>query len=223
MAITNTKESGFETLIVDYLVNNNGYELGSNDDYNREYAIDTTRLFRFLADTQHKQLEQLGVNGNELKRTAFLNRLQGEIAKRGIIDVLRKGVKIYPANLIMFYQTPSEKNPAAKALFDKNIFSVTRQLQYSRDNTHLALDLCLFINGLPVITCELKNQLTKHDVEITTRMKLENKDSLSIRQPSRANQHAAQIYNTLQFKQSNPGMRKKSVVPHWRNATIVYH
>jgi type I restriction enzyme R subunit len=162
---TNTKESDFETLIVDYLANNNGYELGSNDDYNREYAIDTTRLFRFLASTQPKQLEQLGVNDNELKRTAFLNRLQGEIAKRGIIDVLRKGVKIYPANLIMFYQTPSEKNPAAKTLFDKNIFSVTRQLQYSRDNTRLALDLCLFINGLPVITCELKNQLTKQDVE----------------------------------------------------------
>ncbi|MDR2384163.1 MAG: DEAD/DEAH box helicase family protein [Tannerella sp.] len=162
---TNTKESGFESLIVDYLVNDNGYEQGSNDDYNREYAIDETRLFRFLASTQPKQLEQLGVNGNELKRTAFLNRLQGEIAKRGIVDVLRKGIKIYPANLIMFYQTPSEKNLAAKTLFGKNIFSVTQQLMYSRDNTRLALDLCLFINGLPVITCELKNQLTQQDVE----------------------------------------------------------
>jgi len=65
----------------------------------------------------------------------------------------------------MFYMTPSEKNPKAKELFDKNIFSVTRQLQYSSDNTKLALDLCVFINGLPVMTCELKNQLTKQDVE----------------------------------------------------------
>ena len=162
---TSTKESGFETLIVDWLVQHNGYEQGTNEDYNREYAIDETRLFRFLADTQPKQVEQLGLNDSDNKRSAFLNRLTGEIAKRGVIDVLRNGIKIYPANLIMFYQTPSEKNYAAQALFGKNIFSVTRQLMYARDNTKLALDLCLFINGLPVITCELKNQLTKQDVE----------------------------------------------------------
>ena len=50
-------------------------------------------------------------------------------------------------------------------MFEKNIFSVTRQLQYSMDATRLALDICLFINGLPVITFELKNQLTKQDVD----------------------------------------------------------
>jgi type I restriction enzyme R subunit len=65
----------------------------------------------------------------------------------------------------MFYLTPSEKNIKAKALFEQNIFSVTRQLQYSKDATRLALDLCIFINGLPVITCELKNQLTKQNVD----------------------------------------------------------
>ena len=50
-------------------------------------------------------------------------------------------------------------------MFEKNIFSVTRQLMYSKDATRLALDLCIFINGLPVITCELKNQLTKQNVD----------------------------------------------------------
>lgn len=162
---TNTKESGLETLIVDWLIAQNGYEQGINEDYNKEYAIDETRLFRFLEETQPKQLELLGVKQSRLKYSQFLNRLQGEIAKRGVIDVLRNGLKIYPANLVMFYMTPSEKNPAAKILFEKNIFSVTRQLQYSKDNTRLALDFCVFINGLPVITCELKNQLTKQDVE----------------------------------------------------------
>ena len=79
--------------------------------------------------------------------------------------MLRNGVKIYPANLIMFYLTPTENNAKAKEMFEKNIFSVTRQLQYSMDATRLALDICLFINGLPVITFELKNQLTKQDVD----------------------------------------------------------
>lgn len=165
MAFTNTKESGLEALIVKWMVEQNGYEQGTNADYNREYAVDETRLFRFLQDTQPDALEKLGVFKSALKKKQFLNRLQGEIAKRGIINVLRNGVKIYPANLIMFYLTPTENNTKAKEMFEKNIFSVTRQLQYSMDATRLALDICLFINGLPVITFELKNQLTKQDVD----------------------------------------------------------
>ena len=165
MAFTNTKESGLEALIVKWLVDHNGYEQGTNADYNREYAVDETRLFRFLQDTQPDALEKLGIFKSALKKKQFLNRLQGEIAKRGIIDVLRNGVKIYPANLIMFYLTPTENNTKAKEMCEKNIFSVTRQLQYSMDATRLALDICLFINGLPVITFELKNQLTKRDVD----------------------------------------------------------
>ena len=161
---TNTKESGLETLIVEYLVNNNGYEQGANSDYNKDYAIDETRLLRFLKNTQSDELDKIGIFNSEHKKVQFLARLQGEIAKRGIIDVLRKGIKVYPANLIMFYMTPSDKNEVAKKMFEKNIFSVTRQLMYSKDNTRLALDFAIFINGLPVITCELKNRLTKQDV-----------------------------------------------------------
>lgn len=162
---TNTKESGLETLIVDYLVNNNGYELGTNEDYNKDYAVDETRLIRFLKETQPEEVERIGILNSDHKKGQFLNRLQGEITKRGIIDVLRKGISFYPANLIMFYMTPSEKNIKAKEMFDKNIFSVTRQLMYSKDNTQLALDFAIFINGLPIITCELKNRLTKQNVD----------------------------------------------------------
>jgi type I restriction enzyme R subunit len=164
MLTTNTRESGLEALIVDWLVNHNGYEQGTNADYNREYAIDETRLFRFLQDTQPDAIEKLGVFKSDLKKKQFLNRLQGEIAKRGIIDVLRNGIKIYPVDLIMFYLTPTENNVKARVMHEKNIFSVTRQLQYSSDATRLALDLCIFINGLPVITFELKNQLKMQTV-----------------------------------------------------------
>lgn len=165
MAFTNTKENGLEALIVKWLVEQNGYEQGTNADYNRDYAIDETRLFRFLNETQPDAMNKLGVFKADMKKKQFLNRLQGEIAKRGIIDVLRNGIKVYPANLIMFYLTPTENNAKAKEMFEKNIFSVTRQLMYSNDSTRLALDMCIFINGLPVITFELKNQLTKQDVD----------------------------------------------------------
>lgn len=165
MAFTDTKESGLETLIVKWLVEHNGYEEGSNADYNKEYAIDETRLFRFLKDTQPDQMDKLGVFKSEQKKRQFLNRLQGELAKRGIIDVLRNGIKVYPVDLIMFYLTPTENNIKAREMFEKNIFSVTRQLRYSQDAGKLALDLCVFINGLPVITFELKNQLTKQNTD----------------------------------------------------------
>lgn len=48
---TNIKENGFETLIVDCLTEDNGYEQGSNADYHVAYAVDEQRLFRFLMAT----------------------------------------------------------------------------------------------------------------------------------------------------------------------------
>ncbi len=160
VTFTNTKEEGMESLIVNWLVQQNGYEQGSNADYNQEYAFDEVRLFRFLNDTQPVEMEKLGINQSAQKKRQFLNRLSNEITGRGISDALRNGVKDGPASFVLFYFTPSEGNEKAKQLFEKNIFSVTRQLRYSNDASRLALDLCLFINGLPVITIELKNHLT---------------------------------------------------------------
>lgn len=165
MTVTNTRESGLEMLIVEYLVFQNGYEKGQNSDYNKSYAVDETRLFRFLQNTQPEKLEALGVLENDNNKAKLLNRLQGEITKHGVIEVLRNGLKIYPVTLDLFYLTPSEENSHAKELYAKNIFSVTRQLMYSQDNTQLALDFAIFLNGLPIITCELKNRLTKQSVE----------------------------------------------------------
>ena len=176
MAFANTREEGLESLIVKWFVEQNGYEQGSNEDYNKEYAIDEVRLFRFLQNTQTEEIEKLGVCYSDAKKRQFLNRLQGELAKRGIIDVLRNGVKVYPADLIMFYLTPTEKNQKQKEMYEKNIFSVTRQLRYSQDSTKLTLDLCLFINGLPVVTMELKNQLTKQNTENAVQQYMDDRD-----------------------------------------------
>lgn len=165
MSYTNTSESGLESLIVKWLVEHNSYEQGHSHDFNTEYALDTARLFRFLKNTQPDAVKKRQLETNPQKTAQFLARVRDEITKRGIVDVLRKGIKAYPASLIMFYMTPSVNNPAAAALYAKNIFSVTRQLHFSPDATKLSLDLCIFVNGLPVITFELKNQLTKQNVD----------------------------------------------------------
>lgn len=70
-----------------------------------------------------------------------------------------------PHHLDLFYGTPTPGNIKAEERYAQNRFGVTRQLRYSRDETQLALDLGLFINGLPVATFELKNSLTKQTVE----------------------------------------------------------
>ena len=165
MSPTDTSEKGLETLIVESLVNEAGYVQGSNEDYSREHVIDLARLRMFLEATQSETAEALALDQDYPKRTQFLHRLDAEIAKRGVIDVLRKGVKHGPISLELFYGRPTPGNTRATELHRANIFSVTRQLRYSQDETQLALDLGLFINGLPVATFELKNSLTKKTVD----------------------------------------------------------
>ena len=142
-----------------------GYALGRSVDYDRDHAVDLPKLLGFLQGTQPEAFEKLALGTDGPGRLQFLNRLQGEIAKRGIVDVLRKGLEHGPAKVELFYGTPSPGNDKAKALWDANIFSVTRQLRYSKDQTKLALDLALFVNGLPMATFELKNRLTKQTVD----------------------------------------------------------
>ncbi len=142
-----------------------GYVCGKPCDYDREHAIDLVQFTTFIASTQPKLIEALDLNNPSPTRLKFLARLQGEVAKRGVIDVLRKGIQHAQYHIDVFYGTPTPGNIKAVELNGLNRFSITRQLRYSRDETQLALDLCLFINGLPVATFELKNSLTKQTVE----------------------------------------------------------
>ena len=146
-----------------------GWTCGDPRDYDREHCLDMAQLAAFLSDTQPETAEVLDLAANSPTRRKFLARLQGEISKRGTIDVLRHGVKHGPREISLFYGTPSAGNEAARARYDANRFTVTRQLRYSRDQAGLALDLALFVNGLPVATFELKNSLTKQTVHDAVR------------------------------------------------------
>ena len=141
-----------------------GWAGGNYHDYDREYCVDLAQLSAFLHATQLEAAESLDLSEASPTRRRFLARLQGEITKRGTIDVLRHGIKHEAHNLDLFYGTPSADNPEAQERFKQNRFTVTRQLRYSRDETQRALDIGLFINGLPVFTFELKNSLTKQTV-----------------------------------------------------------
>ena len=141
-----------------------GWICGAARDYDREYCVDLAQLSAFLWETQREAAEALDLGEDGPTRRKLLARLQGEITKRGTIDVLRHGIKHGPHQLDLFYGTPSPGNETARERYAANRFSVTRQLRYSRDETKLALDVALFVNGLPVATFELKNSLTKQTV-----------------------------------------------------------
>ena len=142
-----------------------GWVCGDPRDYDREYCVDLAQLSAFLRATQPDAAKSLDLAQDGPARRKFLARLQGQVGKRGTIDVLRKGVKHGPHHVDLFYGAPSAGNEKAGSLYGRNRFSVTRQLRYSRGETRLALDLCLFVNGLPVATFELKNSLTKQTVD----------------------------------------------------------
>ena len=142
-----------------------GWSGGNFHDYEREYCVDLVQLAAFLRATQPEAAEALALSEDGPTRRAFLTRLQGEIAKRGTIEVLRNGIKHGALHLDLFYGTPSAHNPPAQERFEQNRFTVTRQLRYSRDEGQRALDIGLFINGLPLFTFELKNSLTKQTAD----------------------------------------------------------
>ncbi len=184
---TDTSEKGLETLIVRHMTGTEGlnvkpgqagestppyggtgYIAGTAQDFDRAHVLDVVQLFAFLRSTQPDTFAKLGItnehDSKDINRLKFLTRLSSEIGKRGVIDVLRKGVDHGPLHFTLFYGTPTPGNAKAEALHAKNRFSVTRQLAYSNDETRRALDLALFINGLPLATFELKNSLTKQTV-----------------------------------------------------------
>ncbi|MFO1487349.1 MAG: type I restriction endonuclease [Verrucomicrobiota bacterium] len=186
---TDTSEKGLETLIMRHMTGMDGFAVGDTGklaeakphkggsgwfagraaSYDREFAVDVEQLFAFLHATQPDETAKLGIGDYKDKkaiaRQKFLARLQGEISRRGTIDVLRNGIKHGALSFYLFYGTPSPENKKAVERHGQNRFSITRQLQYSREETKRALDLCAFINGLPVMTFELKNRLTKQTVE----------------------------------------------------------
>ena len=141
-----------------------GWSGGNWLDYDREYCVDFAQLKAFLRTTQPDAAETLALDEDGPTRRKFLARLQGQIAKLGTIDVLRNGIRHGAHDLALFFGTPSLGNERARERFEQNRFTVTRQLRYSRDEAQRALDIGLFINGLPVVTFELKNNLTKQTV-----------------------------------------------------------
>lgn len=159
-----TSEKDFEATIEQHLLEN-GYTSRKPDEYNRSLCLDQDILFDFIFATQPRTWEKLKVqHGTEVKER-FLRRLIKQIESRGTLDVLRKGITDLGCKFELAYFKPETTlNEEHRRLYNANILSVMRQARYSEKNEN-SIDLALFINGLPIITAELKNPLKGQTVE----------------------------------------------------------
>ena len=174
--VTDTSEKNLETILVSYLCDAQGYEEGTSEDYNKNYALDTERVKRFILSTQKKKAENTACFTSEVSERKFFAELNKQLASRGISDVLRKGFRYISELFDMYYPLPSELNPTAQEMYAKNIFCVTRQLFYSKDNSN-SIDVMVSLNGMPVMTMELKNHYTNQTVENAIRQYQTDRDA----------------------------------------------
>ena len=153
-----TNEDALESCIESSLLEQ-GFYKGENKDFNKEYAIDEKRFWDFLKTTQADELEKL--KRDPQYKLKIIQRLDKMIKKYGILKILKKGLDVDDAHFKFFFIAPlASSGEELQKRFASNQFSVTRQVTFSKTNPLLELDMVLFINGLPIITMELKNHWT---------------------------------------------------------------
>ena len=163
MAI-DTKERTFEEEI-EYCLSSIGkksekYAKGNPIDFDRKMAMDKKAVIAFVKDTQPDKWNVLCKRHGTDVEEGFIKRLNDELNNRGMIDVLRHGITDLGVEVrLAFFKPGSGMNKSATALYEKNVLQITRQVKYSEANEN-SIDSVIFLNGLPIITIELKNPLT---------------------------------------------------------------
>jgi len=164
-------EARLEDAIVDHLCTQGGYVFVDYNKgeaagrYDKGRALDPALVLGFIQATQAKMWQSLhAIHGDETAKVV-LDHLVKELETKGMLKVLRQGFKCYGKKLRVAIFAPSNNmNPDTLALYGQNVLSVTRQLYYGEAHSK-SLDLTLFLNGLPIVTAELKNPLSGQTVE----------------------------------------------------------
>ncbi len=152
------KEDKLENIIERELLHHYGYHRGNPGDYDQETALFHPEIINFIQTTQPKQWEKLTRTSPGESTKILITSLTKELKTRGMLDVLRNGFKCYGKTFkVAYFQPNTGMNPETIALYSKNRLTVTRQVKIK---TKGIPDITLSLNGLPIATIELKNQLT---------------------------------------------------------------
>ncbi|NFG24546.1 type I restriction endonuclease subunit R [Clostridium botulinum] len=170
---TDMSEKGFQRLMAKELVQKHGYVETNSNDFDREFCLNKDQLLEFVKNSQPEKYDFIVNKGDKV----FFSRLDSKIKSNGIIEILRKGIKFFDKTIDLFYPEPnSEHNIKDRLKYESNIFSVTQELVYTGNNKN-RIDLVLFINGLPIITMELKNAFTHQAVKNAIKQYMNDRDS----------------------------------------------
>lgn len=157
----NYTEKNLESFIESSLLEN-GYIKRASKDYDKSLGMDKELFERFLESSQKDSLERL--EQKNIGKQEFLKEVSSQIRRRGILKALQSHIEIRGVTIKLAYSKPnSSDNPQAIEDYKKNIFSIIRQLYFSEKNNK-SLDMVIFLNGLPLITMELKNPFTGQNV-----------------------------------------------------------
>lgn len=175
MTVINPTEIRFEDYIESCL-RSTGFVSRGHSEYDRNLCVIRDDVIDFIRETQADSWDQLVERHGIDAKNRVLHRISSEVAKRGIIDVLRHQVIDQGVYLdLCYFQPKSSLAPEHLELYQQNKFTLVRQLHYSNKNNN-SIDLVLFLNGLPLVTIELKNQLTGQNIKHSEEQYKNNRD-----------------------------------------------
>ena len=157
------KERRFEQDIEEYLITEGGYEKGNPSSFNRSLALDTGTFVSFIKNSQQKKWERyVRIYGADSEKQ-IVERFCREVKMVGLLRVLRKGFTDRGITFqVVFWKPETSLNATTMAQYEANTLHCTRQLHYSVHNEN-SIDIVLFVNGIPVVSMELKCQFTGQD------------------------------------------------------------
>lgn len=160
----NYTEKDLESFIESYLLEHNGYIKRVSQNYDKDLCFAKELLISFLESTQSKELDELKKRLGEGYKIEILKHIASKISKDGIVKALQKGIELRGIKLSLAYRKPSNAlNSTSIENYNKNTLSIIRQLYYSKENQN-SIDMVIFLNGVPLVSIELKNQLTGQNV-----------------------------------------------------------
>jgi len=161
MSHTDTSEKSFQNDIIAHLTST-GYIKHTTADYNKSSCLDPELVLKFIKSTQEKEWQKFSRIYKEQADEKFLIRLVKEMERKGTINILRNGFRDVGCDFALFYPRPNNnKNPDLFGKFENNIFSIIDELEYQDREKGNRLDLVIFINGIPIITIELKDTFSQ--------------------------------------------------------------
>ncbi|RAP39488.1 DEAD/DEAH box helicase [Rhodovulum viride] len=174
VAVSNTKEIALEQAIERRLCGASSEELaagaaaetgpfriGQPSDFDASLALDRAKFWEFLETTQSRDLDKLKQHNPADWQAKITGQIDKLIKSKGLLHVLKKGLPVDNARFTLMYPAPlASSAQKVHDNFAANIWSVTRQVHHSTANPNESVDMVLFLNGLPLVTLELKNAWT---------------------------------------------------------------